>query len=45
MADGQLGLGWLGFTATSNRVQTTAIRQEFKQIEQNKKEYESSNSK
>ena len=42
MAHRQLGLGWFGFTATNNRVQTTAIKQECKQTEQNKKDYESS---
>jgi len=43
MAHRQLGLGWFDFTATKNRVQTTAIKQECKQTEQNKKDYESSN--
>jgi len=42
MAHKQLGLRQFGFTATNNRVQTTAIKQECKQREQNKKDYESS---
>jgi len=37
----RLGLGWFGFTATNNTVQT-AIEWECKQTEQNKKDYESS---
>jgi len=37
-----LGLEWFGFTATNNRVQTTVIKQECKQTEQNKKDCESS---
>ena len=42
MAHRQLGLGRFGFTATNNRVQTTAIKRDGKQTEQNKKDYESS---
>jgi len=41
VANRQLGLGQFGFTASNNRVQTTAIKQECKQTEQNKKHYES----
>jgi len=42
MVDRLLGLGQFGFTATNNRVQTTAIKRECEQTEQNKKNYESS---
>ena len=42
MEDRLLGLGQFGFTATNNRVQTTAIKRECEQTEQNKKNYESS---
>jgi len=45
MVHRQLGLGWFGFTSTSNRAPTTAInmiKRERKQTEQNKKKYESS---
>jgi len=42
MAHRHLSLGWFGFTATNNTLQTTAIKQECKQTEQNMKDYESS---
>jgi len=38
----RIGKGWFGFTATNNRAQTTAIKQECNQTEQNKKDHESS---
>jgi len=41
MVHGLLGSGRFDFTATNNRVQTTAIKRDGKQTEQNKKDYES----
>jgi len=41
IAHRQLGLGRFGFTATTSRVQTIAMKRECQQTEQNKKDYES----